>query len=62
VLAVLVTQMDGFQRLLGTTDINVRQFLWALVPPVGLLILWEAGKLVARQWGRRTPAQQPAPA
>ena len=61
VLAVLVTQMDGFQRLLGTTDINVQQFLWALVPPVALLILWEAGKFVARQRGRRTLAQQPAP-
>ncbi|MFG2117986.1 cation-translocating P-type ATPase [Streptomyces sp. NPDC048710] len=49
VLAVLVTQMDGFRRLLGTTQINVRQFGWALVPALVLLGLWELGKLVARR-------------
>jgi P-type Ca2+ transporter type 2C len=32
VLAVLVTQMDAFRRLLGTTQINLRQFAWALIP------------------------------
>ena len=51
VLAVLATQMDVFHRLLGTTDINLQQFGWALLPAVALLILWEAGKLVARRWG-----------
>ena len=30
VLAVLVTQMDVFNRLLGTTQLNLRQFAWAL--------------------------------
>jgi len=65
VLAVLVTQMDVFNRLLGTTQINLRQFAWALVPAVALFILWELGKYVAR---RRTgqaasaPATQPASA
>jgi P-type Ca2+ transporter type 2C len=49
VLAVLVTQMDVFHRLLGTTDINLRQFGWALVPAVALLVLWEVGKLIARR-------------
>jgi Ca2+-transporting ATPase len=49
ILAVLVTQMDAFNRLLDTTQINVRQFGWALLPAIGLLILWEAGKLVARR-------------
>ncbi|MBZ9594499.1 HAD-IC family P-type ATPase [Streptomyces erythrochromogenes] len=49
VLAVLVTQMDGFRRLLGTTEIDARQFGWALLAAVALLILWELGKLVARR-------------
>jgi Ca2+-transporting ATPase len=49
VLAVLVTQMDVFHRLLGTVQINLRQFGWALVPAVALLLLWELGKLIARR-------------
>ena len=48
-LAVLVTQMDVFNRLLGTTEINMRQFGWALVPAIALLVLWELGKLIARR-------------
>ncbi|WP_042422521.1 cation-translocating P-type ATPase [Streptacidiphilus anmyonensis] len=51
VLAVLVTQMDAFNHILGTTDINVRQFGWALLAAVALLVVWELGKLLAR--GRR---------
>ena len=50
VLAVLVTQMDVFRRLLGTTQINLREFGWALLPAVVLLLLWEAGKFAARHW------------
>ncbi|MCE0765420.1 HAD-IC family P-type ATPase [Pseudonocardia kujensis] len=49
VLAVLVTQTDVFNRLLNTVDITAVQFLWAAVPPIGLLLLWEAGKLVGRR-------------
>ena len=49
VVAVLVTQMDVFNRLLGTTQINLRQFAWALVPAIALLLLWELGKYVARR-------------
>ena len=49
ILAVLVTQMDVFNRLLGTTQINLRQFAWALVPAIALLLLWELGKYVARR-------------
>jgi len=52
-LAVLVTQMGVFNRLLGTVQINLRQFGWALVPPIALLLLWELGKLIARR-GTRT--------
>ena len=57
VLAVLVTQMDVFHRLLGTVDINLRQFGWALVPAIALLALWELGKLIAR---RATAGRSPA--
>jgi Ca2+-transporting ATPase len=49
VLAVATTQMDMFNRLLGTTDINLAQFGWALVPAVVLFGLWELGKLFARR-------------
>jgi len=49
VLAVLVTQMDVFNRLLGTTQINLREWAWALVPALALLLLWELGKLIARR-------------
>ncbi|SFL01845.1 cation-translocating P-type ATPase [Geodermatophilus ruber] len=56
VLAVLVTQMDVFNRLLDTTPITLAQFGWALVPAVALLLLWEAGKAVIRQaHARRRP-------
>ena len=48
-LAVLVTQMDVFNRLLNTVEIDAVQFLWAVVPAAGLLVLWEIGKLIARQ-------------
>jgi P-type Ca2+ transporter type 2C len=49
VLAVLVTQMDVFHRLLGTTALNLQQFAWALVPALTLLVLWETGKFMARR-------------
>jgi P-type Ca2+ transporter type 2C len=52
VLAVFTTQMAVFNRLLGTTDINLQQFGWALVPAIALLGLWELGKLIARGNGR----------
>jgi P-type Ca2+ transporter type 2C len=50
ILAVLVTQMDALRRLLDTTDLNVREFGWALVPAVGLFAIWELGKLIARRY------------
>jgi P-type Ca2+ transporter type 2C len=56
VLAVLVTQMDALRRLLGTTQINLREFAWALVPAVALLALWELGKLAARRRMQAPPA------
>src|SRR5215469_15734879 len=51
ILAVLVTQMDVFHRLLGTVDINLRQFGWALIPGPALFVLWEIGKLIVRRGG-----------
>jgi Ca2+-transporting ATPase len=50
VLAVLITQLDVLRRILGTAELNFREFTWALVPPVVLLLLWELGKLVARRY------------
>ncbi|MER5932351.1 HAD-IC family P-type ATPase [Streptomyces sp. NPDC002054] len=49
VLAVAVTQLDGFRRILGTTEINARQFGWALLAALALLLLWELGKYLARR-------------
>jgi Ca2+-transporting ATPase len=49
ILAVLVTQMDVFHRLLGTVEINLRQFAWALIPALALFVLWEIGKLIVRR-------------
>ena len=54
VLAVLVTQMDVFNRLLGTTQLDLRQFGWALIPALALLLLWELGKYIARRRLHRT--------
>ncbi len=50
-LAVMITQMDLFHRLLGTVDISAPQFLLALAPAVLLLLLWEGAKLIARRRG-----------
>ncbi|HEX5119794.1 MAG TPA: HAD-IC family P-type ATPase [Pseudonocardiaceae bacterium] len=49
VLALFVTQLDALRHLLGTVQLNAAQFAWALVPAVGLLLLWELGKFVARR-------------
>jgi Ca2+-transporting ATPase len=56
ILAVLTTQMDALRRILGTTDLNMKQFRWALIPAIALLGLWELSKLVAR---RRTHLPSP---
>jgi P-type Ca2+ transporter type 2C len=54
VLAVLVTQLNVFNRLLDTAQINLREFGWALVPAIALLALWELGKLIARRAATQT--------
>ncbi len=48
-LAVMITQMDLFNRLLGTVPLTAGQFGLALAAAVLLLIVWEAGKFVARR-------------
>ncbi|CUU57476.1 ATPase, P-type (transporting), HAD superfamily, subfamily IC [Parafrankia irregularis] len=50
VLAVFVTQLDAFRRLLGTTQLSLDEFAWALVPAIALLILWELGKWAVRRF------------
>jgi P-type Ca2+ transporter type 2C len=56
IVAVLVTQLNVFNRILGTVQINLRQFGWALVPAIALLLLWELGKLIARRFAARARA------
>ena len=48
-LAVMVTQMDIFNRLLDTVPLTAGQFGLALAAAVLLLALWEIGKLIARK-------------
>jgi P-type Ca2+ transporter type 2C len=48
-LAVMVTQMDLFNRLLDTVPLKAGQFGLALASAVLLLGLWELGKLIARR-------------
>jgi Ca2+-transporting ATPase len=55
ILAVLTTQMDFLRRILGTTDLGMKEFRWTLIPPLVLLGLWELGKFVGR---RRAPSEQ----
>ncbi len=54
-LAVLVTQMDTFNRLLGTRPLTAGQFGLALAAAVLLLGLWELGKLIARRQASGSP-------
>jgi Ca2+-transporting ATPase len=48
-VAVLATQTDAFNRLLGTLSLSAGQFGLALSAAVLLLVLWEAVKLLARR-------------
>jgi Ca2+-transporting ATPase len=54
--AYLITQSDFLQRLLGTKQLEARQWGLGLAAAVTLLLLWEAGKWIAR---RREPARRP---
>jgi len=48
-LAVMITQMDLFNRLLKTTPLTAGQFGLAFAAAVLLFVLWEIGKLVVRR-------------
>jgi Ca2+-transporting ATPase len=47
-LAVMITQMDLFNRLFDTLPLHHGQFLLALASAVLLFVIWELGKLIAR--------------
>ncbi len=61
VVAVMTTQLNAFNRMLGTVPIDAQQFGWALVPAVALLILWEVGKLAARRAPERLTVRHQRP-
>ncbi len=48
-LAVMITQMELFNRLLKTTPLTAPQFGLSVASAVLLLALWEIGKLIARR-------------
>jgi P-type Ca2+ transporter type 2C len=60
-LAVMVTQMDLFNRLLDTTPLTAGQFGLALASAVLLVALWEAGKVIARRRTSTTESKSSRP-
>ena len=50
-LAYLITQADFLNKLLGTKSLTFAQWGLGLLAAVGLLLLWEPGKLIARRSG-----------
>jgi Cation transporting ATPase, C-terminus len=48
-LAVMISQLDPFNRLLDTVPLKAGQFGLALASAVLLLALWEVGKLIAHR-------------
>jgi Ca2+-transporting ATPase len=57
-LAYLITQADFLNKLLGTKSLTFAQWGLGLLAAVGLLLLWELGKLIARRSG--ASGRQPA--
>jgi len=49
IAALLITQVAFFRRILGTTDLTVEQWGLAALAALGLLIVWEIGKWIARR-------------
>jgi P-type Ca2+ transporter type 2C len=50
-LAYLITQADFLNVLLGTKELTFAQWGLGLLAAVGLLLLWELGKLISRRSG-----------
>ncbi len=59
-LAVLIARGGELTSLLGTQALTGRQWLIGAIPAALLLILWEAGKLIARRAAASTQAAVPA--
>ncbi len=55
-LAYLVTSMDAFQKLLGTTDLTAGEWGIAFGAGVSLLVVWEVGKALVRMSSKSTTA------
>ena len=60
-LAYLITQADFLNKLLGTKSLTFAQWGLGLLAAVGLLLLWELGKLIARRSGASGTAAPLAP-
>jgi len=58
--AFLITQADFLRRLLGTSALTGGQWGLALLAAVALLLLWEAGKWIARRRAHAKQAAAPA--
>jgi Ca2+-transporting ATPase len=61
VLALMVTQMDFFNRLLGTVPLTAGQFGLAVAAAVLLFVLWEVAKLIVRRTEQEGPRKTPVP-
>ena len=48
---LLNSNVHAFRRMLDTVPLDMRQFRWALVPALALLVLWELGKVLVRRGG-----------
>jgi Ca2+-transporting ATPase len=59
--AVLITQWDFLNRLLGTTPLTARQWGLGLAAALALLLVWEAGKWVVRRSAGGTAADVAVP-
>jgi P-type Ca2+ transporter type 2C len=59
-LAILITQFDVLRRLLGTTELTTAQWALAFVPAVGLFLLWELGKAIARRGAKEPVGVRPS--
>ena len=59
-LALLIARGGVLTSLLGTQALTGRQWLTGAIPAALLLVLWEAGKLIARRGAK--PAQAAVPA
>jgi Ca2+-transporting ATPase len=60
--AVLITQWDLLNRLLGTTPLTARQWGLGLAAALALLLAWEAAKWIVRRSAGEADADAAVPA